>query len=366
MSEAPREFCYRCHKALGACVCASLPRVPNRTPVHVIQHPREARCAIGTVRLVRLGLERCTVEVNAPWSGAPSRLAAAPPPGAAVLYPSEGARPLETLPLTELPRALIVLDGTWHQARTLHRSNPWLDALPHVVLADPTPSAYRIRAEPRRHYLSTVEAIVAALSLIEPDTPGLTTLLCSFGAMVDYQIDRARQRAVRRARAVTRARPPVALGDVVVHAETAGPPDARRIVHLCAVRVATGERFEAVGCPARTADTKLAHLGLSEAHRAAAIPEELLRQRWRAFLRPGEQLCAWSSRTLQALGAQPDAVLLKAAWCNATRAPAGDLVALVAARGLPTPPPLFAGRTGALLGCALAVRAALLGDASPP
>ena len=32
---------------------------------------------------------------------------------------------------------LVVLDGTWHHARSLFRENPWLDALPKYAFSPP-------------------------------------------------------------------------------------------------------------------------------------------------------------------------------------------------------------------------------------
>lgn len=355
-----RPFCYRCHKAQAVCICGSITPLRNRTHVHVIQHPRERHKAIGTVRLVRLGLARCSVEVNWPRSGQPSRLAAAPPPGAAVLYPSAGARPVEELPASERPSTLIVLDGTWHQAKTLHRNNPWLDALPHLVLANPEPSRYRIRAEPARHYLSTVEAIVTTLGWLEPDLEGRDALLAAFDHMIDAHVDLAQVRQVRERRGTTRAPGAPLRGDVILHAETVGPSDARRIVHLCAVRLATGERFEGIAAPGPGARAvKLEKMGLGPADLAGAPPEAEILERWGAFVRPGEVLCAWSPRILDVVRAPEDAVLLKAEYCNATRGAAGDLRDVVERNALPCPPPLFRGRAGVCLAQALAVHAAL-------
>jgi DTW domain-containing protein YfiP len=353
-----RAFCYRCHKEQSLCVCALVVPLSNRTHVHVIQHPRERHNAIGTVRLVRLGLARCSVEVNWPWSGQPSRLSAAPPEGAAVLFPSDRARPVEALAPHERPHQLIVLDGTWHQARTLYRNNAWLEALPHVLLDTPVPSRYRIRAEPKRHYLSTVEAIVRTLGILEPELEGREELLEAFDRMIDAQVERA---AVRHSRG--RRRPeqaPTLRGDVLVHAETVGPPDARRIVHLCGLRLATGERFEGFAHPVGpTAPRKIARTGLGPEEFASAVPEEELRARWEAFLRPGDVLTAWSARALFAVGAADGAVLLKTRYCNTTSGPAGDLTDIIARHGLIVPAPLFAGRAGACMARALAIRAAL-------
>ena len=55
---------------------------------------------------------------------------------------------------------VVVLDGTWKEAKTLWWRNPWLLKLHRLVLNPPRKSRYgRIRREPRREALSTIEAV---------------------------------------------------------------------------------------------------------------------------------------------------------------------------------------------------------------
>ena len=46
--------------------------------------------------------------------------------------------------LTRNVSHLLVLDGTWSQARALYRQNPWLTGIPHFQLSPEAPSRYRI------------------------------------------------------------------------------------------------------------------------------------------------------------------------------------------------------------------------------
>ena len=66
------------------------------------------------------------------------------------------------------PRALdgiVVLDGTWSKAKTLWWRNPWLTKLNRMTLRPTQPSIYgRLRAEPRREFVSTLESVAAALT----------------------------------------------------------------------------------------------------------------------------------------------------------------------------------------------------------
>ncbi len=61
---------------------------------------------------------------------------------------------------------VIVLDGTWSKAKTLWWRNPWLAKLNRLTLQPKQPSIYgRLRAEPRREFVSTLESVAAALTL---------------------------------------------------------------------------------------------------------------------------------------------------------------------------------------------------------
>ena len=59
-----------------------------------------------------------------------------------------------------------MLDGTWSKAKTLWWRNPWLTKLNRMTLKPAKPSIYgRLRAEPRREFVSTLESVAAALTL---------------------------------------------------------------------------------------------------------------------------------------------------------------------------------------------------------
>ena len=202
---APRERCYGCFKPATLCLCGRVPRVDNRTRITILQHPRERFHAIGTARIARLGLRNA--EVLLPRAVAPRSLEIPLDlaPGSALLFPGESAEELSDLAREAPPPGLVLLDGTWAQARGLLRENPRLRDLPRVRLTPPGPSRYRIRQPPRGEYISTIEAIVEALRLLEPETGGLDGLLGVFETMIDEQIVHANRNPRRPLRKIARA-----------------------------------------------------------------------------------------------------------------------------------------------------------------
>lgn len=153
----------------------------------MVQHGAEARHPFGTVRLARLGIDRLEVIVAHRDAAGRTRCPPAAPPGAALLYPSDDAAVLgEDAPP---PRALVAVDGTWYTARKVIRDNPWLQQLPRVRVRPPRHGNYRIRRAPDpTRQLSTIEAIVYALSALGADAGQSGAMLRAFDTMIDRQL----------------------------------------------------------------------------------------------------------------------------------------------------------------------------------
>ena len=169
----PRVVCLRCRRPERVCFCRHLVSIPSRTRVVFLQHPRERNMAIGTARMASLCLPGSELHTGVHWDGSAviDRATSDLTRPAAVLWPDAGAIDIMTTPPPG-PITLVVIDGTWSQAKKIVRSNPGLAALPRYAFVPPSPSEYRIRKEPRDDYVSTIEALVHVLGALE----GLVTL----------------------------------------------------------------------------------------------------------------------------------------------------------------------------------------------
>ncbi len=328
---------------------------------------------MGTVRIASLGLAQVAVRVAfAPTSEPPAGL----PPDAALIYPGNDVPQLASLPASQRPPALVFIDGTWPHAHCIHRDNPWLQALPRYQLDPSAAGRYRIRRAPQRHHLSTIEAIVQTLRLVEPDTPGLDGLLTTFESMIDDQLryiaeihagGRQRTGPARTHRAIPRVltREPSRL--IVVYGESARRREARRkpsrqLVQWTAVRPSSGEVFEQLirTDPATPSDRHLAHMGLSRQQLEQGVSQAVLRETWQRFCRPTDVVVTWNQSSLdllgEALGPPPRQLLLKAAYCNAHLGhPCGTLDELIEREGLVPKPLAVPGRACRRLGRAVAL-----------
>ncbi|UAW97462.1 DTW domain-containing protein [Halopseudomonas nanhaiensis] len=180
--------CGRCARPLARCLCASIPQVVCATSLVIIQHPSERHHALNTARLLAAGLvnaELHVVERICEDSPLHTRLIDSarctrllfPGPSASALIQVDDPR----------PHQLVLLDGTWRKARKLLHLNPVLRALQQVALPTGVASRYRLRKAPVPGALSTIEAGVAALEVLEPEGH-FQPLLRPFDLLIEEQI----------------------------------------------------------------------------------------------------------------------------------------------------------------------------------
>lgn len=180
--------CERCDKPTGICVCDRVRPREIQTRVLVLQHPEEPDSVLGTARLLELALpSQVRVVVGQTWGsladawGEPAGARGEPQgnEGWAVLWrgqlpralsPEEDAAAWLSLDRAGRPSSapwhgVVVLDGTWSQARTLWWRNPWLLRLGRILLRPSEASIYgTVRREPRREAVSTLEAVAEVLA----------------------------------------------------------------------------------------------------------------------------------------------------------------------------------------------------------
>lgn len=174
----PRAACLRCERPAPTCLCAGLPApVALRTELLILQHPAEAGHAKNTTAFLTLGLQPVRRLRGEVFSEA---LAG---PGTVLLYPGgHDAGP----PAADV-RRLILLDGSWRQSRRLLAANPWLAGLPRLSLPA-QPGRYAIRRAHRPGQLSTLEAGLHALALLEGGAERFEPLWTAFNAFVHREV----------------------------------------------------------------------------------------------------------------------------------------------------------------------------------
>ena len=236
--------CAQCEKPARLCVCDALRDVDNGVEVLFLQHPQVPDRTLGSARIADLCLRRSALEVGLSWAnlsdavGRPvearswgvlylgSGIEQPTGPGLRVLnkdgtVDSEGLRGLE---------GIVVLDGTWSQAKALWWRNAWLLKLRRLVLTPSRPSLYgRLRREPRRECLSTLEATAEALTFLGAPPSVGQDLRAVFGTLLQRARDVVAEGAERPAKASSSEGAsvggPVALDPIDPVDEAADPAD---------------------------------------------------------------------------------------------------------------------------------------------
>jgi len=216
-SEPPTEAlsdCPHCQKPLPLCICDSVTPLESRLTLLILQHPQEQDRALGTARLAAQHFKSAVVKVGLSWPSLAKALGrpVADPGRWAILYlGSAKAADLdpdsEVVALTRKGEVadnqrsilksiegVILLDGTWSQAKALWWRNPWMLKCQRVILGPRQPSRYgRLRREPRRDGLSTIEAAGMLMASLEHRPEIATALNASFERMLARYLEVERE-----------------------------------------------------------------------------------------------------------------------------------------------------------------------------
>ena len=197
--------CPHCLKPKPLCICETITPIESRISLLILQHPQEQDRALGTARLAALHFPNAVVKIGLSWPSLAKALGrpVADPSRWVVLYlGSAKVSELETdRDIVAINRkgevepnqrailgdieGVVLLDGTWSQAKALWWRNPWMLKCQRVILNPAHPSRYgRLRREPRRDGLSTIEAAGLLMAALERRPEIASSLDASFERML--------------------------------------------------------------------------------------------------------------------------------------------------------------------------------------
>lgn len=167
--------------------------IKNQVDVVVLQHPQEQEHILATAPILAENLQRTIIKVGLSWKNLSHAIGREEDPKRwGVLYFGTGVSELlkkaegkglylyqksdkSLVPYfrsnAQQLRGMIVLDGTWSQAKALWWRNPWLLKLQRLILLPEAKSLYgRVRREPKKECLSTIESVGEALSILQKNS----------------------------------------------------------------------------------------------------------------------------------------------------------------------------------------------------
>jgi DTW domain-containing protein YfiP len=203
---APQEIpeCPHCGKAEPLCICDTLEPIENRIEVVILQHPQEQDRVLGTARLTALLLKNSVLKIGLSWPSLSKILGRTVDPARwAILYlgsakvadlatdrdvlaiDRKGQPEHHQRAILDDIEGVVVLDGTWSQAKALWWRNAWMLKCQRIILGPSRPSLYgKLRKEPRRDGLSTIEATAMLLARLERRDDVEAALLGTFERML--------------------------------------------------------------------------------------------------------------------------------------------------------------------------------------
>nr|XP_004651611.1 tRNA-uridine aminocarboxypropyltransferase 2 isoform X1 [Jaculus jaculus] len=196
-----RPECSRCSRPQKVCLCPFLPVHPLHisTQLYIIQHPAEESKVLRTVPLLTACLpqDKCKVMIGRRFSEERDveLSTVCRKSGTLILYPGAEATNLEEF-ITDAPvypSTIILIDGTWSQAKDIFYKNSLFRLPKQVQLKTSTSSQYVIRMQPTNRCLSTLECAAVALSILEKNHDIRETLLHPLQALCSFQLQHGAQ-----------------------------------------------------------------------------------------------------------------------------------------------------------------------------
>ncbi|GFO37950.1 Dtw domain-containing protein 2 [Plakobranchus ocellatus] len=188
-----RSLCEKCKRPIAVCWCSYLPCEPIQiqTTLYILQHPFEESRSLRTVPI----LQNCVPKENChvirgkrfAFSKYPQLMTVLESPNTLLLYPGDDAIDVSELP-TDVAYNLVLLDGTWSQARGIFAQNNCLKSLKKVQVQPNKKSKYVIRTQPYDSALSTLEAAAAAIASLERREDVYEVFTHPLQALCDFQL----------------------------------------------------------------------------------------------------------------------------------------------------------------------------------
>ncbi|XP_058822533.1 tRNA-uridine aminocarboxypropyltransferase 2 [Topomyia yanbarensis] len=190
-----RDICDKCGRPVPVCWCSALPTQPfnPKSRIILLQHPAEEKRALRTAPMLSVGLApgKCLIYKGKKFPKFDSELESIlTDRKSLLLFPSAASVPIEQLDLSEGPFNLILIDGTWPQAKAIYTCSTVLHGMRQVKLVSSGNSSYIIRTQPTDGCLSTLETAIEALSILERDDSYREQLLRPLHALCQFQLDK--------------------------------------------------------------------------------------------------------------------------------------------------------------------------------
>ena len=189
-----RQSCIICERPLTVCWCNYLPNpkvsLKSNTSVIIIQHPSEKKRKIRTALMAVHGLNAgdCKIFPRRKVTETDDLCRLLKSSNAYILYPTKNSKNINDVTHDTEHKSLIILDGTWDEAKKIYSRSPVLQRLPTIHLELKNKSEYVVRTQPSETCLSTIETVAHSLAILENDPTISERLLKPLHMLCTFQL----------------------------------------------------------------------------------------------------------------------------------------------------------------------------------
>ena len=178
-------------------MCSYIQPLTTNTQFIILMHPKEfKKTKNGTGHFTNLSLTNCElyVGVNFTKHEEVNNIIENPKNQCYVLYPSSTAINLNSQNIVNEDKqtVIFIIDSTWPCSRALLKQSPNINALKKVSFTHKKRSTFKLKEQPNKYSLSTIESTLYLLELLnthEVETLNLKNFLLPFDKMVQYQVE---------------------------------------------------------------------------------------------------------------------------------------------------------------------------------
>ncbi|MDF1877580.1 DTW domain-containing protein [Sulfurimonas sp. SAG-AH-194-L11] len=204
-----REKCYECYRPKSSCMCEHFEHIQTHTKFVVLMHPKEfKKVKNNTGHFTHKSLTNSELFIGIDFSDHKRINEIIDTHNSYILFPSTNAINLsdEKPKRSSKPLAIFLIDSTWACTKKMFTQSSNLNTLRHMSFVSERTSAYEIKTQPDKAYLSTIESTLVVLELLKKheiediNAEKLDGFLNPFLKMIEYQkelINNPKSHAVR-------------------------------------------------------------------------------------------------------------------------------------------------------------------------
>jgi len=198
--EEVREKCYKCYRPKKSCMCQYIQKIETNTRFVIIMHPKEfKKTKNNTGRFTHLSLPNSKIYIGIDFNEHDeiNSIIEDTNNSCFVLYPGDDSIKLnhQTIQKENKTNVIFIIDSTWPCSNKILAVSKNLNKLPKVSFEHNKASAYKIKTQPNKYCLSTIESTLCILELLNYhkietiNQNALDNFLKPFEKMVEYQIN---------------------------------------------------------------------------------------------------------------------------------------------------------------------------------